>query len=522
MIIQKLNTAQLYIYLFRKIYMCRVFSMRLVKLGLLISLIAMGFVAYPCARPDEFTIEEYNRTDFIFIGNAIAVDEIPYYIDMPDPYIKVTFAVQKVFKGDSTEGIVSIYTPLLATLCRLEVRTDQKWLIFASKAESKFVTTKESSSILYDSINDNRLKVLSEISSLRNSYYIGKYSNGKTVGKGFFENGNPEGLWKYYDNNGFLSYGGYYKNGIKDSTWLFYWELNRQFTKTVNTFKNGVLDGEQLEYYITDTLGKVFYYMNGKLNGNYYEFYPSGKLKYKGFYKDNLKTGVWTYFNENHEVVTRDTIPWTGYFRERDSLGTVIAEGEYKNGLQVGEWIYRDNKGCKVEKNNYKDGVVDGRRAEWYSNGQKASDGYYKMGAKHGIFMAWYPDGSIKSEIKYIMDTIQYSKIWNEYGILTLNETFIKGLYESSTAWDDNGELLSEEGYDKGNPTGIWYKYSNGKLQLKRKWLDNDTSNDTWYYENGKKKEEGVFNASTGKKIGKWRSWNENGKLVSVKDFPKK
>jgi antitoxin component YwqK of YwqJK toxin-antitoxin module len=517
--IKKKNTTQFYLYLLYKTYISALFSMKIIKSGLLFILVTIGFAAFPCTKPNEITIEEYNRMDFVFIGNAIAVDETPFFIDMPDSYIKVTFAIEKVYKGDPTLKTISIYTPFLPTLCRLDMKANQKWVIFASNTESKFVTTKESSSILYDSINDKSLKLLSEISTFRNGYFIGKYSNGKTAGKGFFENGKPEGLWKYYDNKGFLSYGGYYKSGIKDSTWLFYWELNRQFTKTVNTFKNGVPEGKQLEYFITDTLGKVFYYKNGKLNGNYFEFYPSGKLKYKGNYKDNLKIGIWTYFNEQNKILTKDTIPWTGSFRGRDSLGTVIAEGSYKNGLQTGEWVYMDSDGHVIEKINYKDGVVDGKRTEWFNNSQKASDGYYKMGAKNSIFMTWYLNGKIKSEMKYIMDTVQYSKIWNEDGILILKETFKNGLYETRVTWDDNGVVLAEEEYQAGDPSGTWQQYFNGKIHWKRKIINNEIGTDTWYYENGKKKEEGDFNYNTGKKIGKWKSWNEKGKLVEVKEF---
>jgi len=493
--------------------------MKLTKYCLLLLFLFVAFSAFSIIRPEEFTIEEYNRMDFIFIGTAISVSETPYYIDMPDPYIKITFTIDKVFKGDSSKRLVSIFTPFLSTLGHLDLKANQKWLIYSSKIDSKFVVTKNSSSILYDSIEKKDLDLLTEINNYRNCFYIGKYTNGKIAGKGRFENGKPVGLWKYYNNKGFLSYGGYYKNGVKDSTWLFYWDLKRQFTKTVNTFNNGTLDGKQLEYFITDTLGKVFYCKAGKLDGNFYEFYQSGKLKINGFYKDNLKTGVWTVFNEKSMILTKDTIPWTGHYKGRDSLGIVIEEGDYENGLQKGEWVLSDGEGNVIEKINYKNGVVDGKRTERYVNGQKLAESNYIMGAKDGIFINWYPNGKIKSEIKYRLDTIQYSKLWNESGIKLLEETFENGLYQTKVEWDDNGIILSEEEYKDGDPSGIWNQYFNGKLNWKREIINNETGNETWYYENGNKKEEGIFNFNNGKRIGKWKIWNEKGKLIGTKEY---
>lgn len=478
------------------------------------------FSVFSQGRPDEITIEEYNRMDFIFIGTSNIIDNTPIYIDMPDPYIKITFSIEKVYKGDSDLRSVTVYTPYLSTLGRLDIKTNQKWLIFSSKIDSKLITTKKTSSILYDSLKNNDLDLFTEIKNYRNCYYIGKYANGKIAGKGRFEKGKTEGLWKYYDNKGFLSYGGYYKNGIEDSTWLFYWYLKRQFTKSVNTFKNGKLDGKQLEYFITDTLGKIFYCKEGKLDGNYYEFYPSGKLKIKGCYIINLKTGVWKSFNENGDVLTKDTIPWTGSFKGRDSSGVVIAEGHYENGLQSGEWTYYDTDGRMTEKINYNGGVVDGKRIERYPSGQKSAESYYSMGAKNGIFMSWYPNGKINSEMKYLLDTIQYSKLWNETGIKISEETFNKGLYQTKTAWDDNGIILYEEEYKDGNPSGIWNQYFNGKLYLKREIINNDTGTETWYFENGNKREEGIFNFNSGKRVGKWKIWNEKGKLITTKEYP--
>lgn len=71
-------------------------------------------------------------------------------------------------------------------------------------------------------------------------------------------------------------------------------------------YRKGKMDSTQLslagtvrDYYINDTLAFEAQLENSLLNGLASYFHRNGKLRAKGRYKDNRKTGVWTFFYDN-------------------------------------------------------------------------------------------------------------------------------------------------------------------------------------------------------------------------------
>ncbi len=45
---------------------------------------------------------------------------------------------------------------------------------------------------------------------------------------------------------------------------------------------------------------------NGQKHGNYFEYFPTGELKIKGKFKDDLMTGTWKYYDEQGNLVKRE------------------------------------------------------------------------------------------------------------------------------------------------------------------------------------------------------------------------
>tara|TARA_B100000315_G_C14308022_1_gene464989 strand:- start:270 stop:683 length:414 start_codon:yes stop_codon:yes gene_type:complete len=99
-------------------------------------------------------------------------------------------------------------------------------------------------------------------------YYI-KFTDvpftGKTTGQGqgLIVNGQYEGPWFHYYDNGRLLEKGDYKNGEKEGTWVSYW-VNGQLMEKTN-FKNGEKEGAWVRYY------------------------DNGQLHWTGTYKNNVK-----------------------------------------------------------------------------------------------------------------------------------------------------------------------------------------------------------------------------------------
>lgn len=112
---------------------------------------------------------------------------------------------------------------------------------------------------------------------------------------------NGRSSFKAYHVNGQLHREGYFWKGKKDSTWNYYSFQGR--LDTVRNFHQGKRQGAW-----------TFKYPNGKVKveegwyldrreGEYYEFYPNEKTKVKGNYLKGNKSGIWSFFNEQGELV---------------------------------------------------------------------------------------------------------------------------------------------------------------------------------------------------------------------------
>lgn len=78
--------------------------------------------------------------------------------------------------------------------------------------------------------------------------------------------------------------------------------------------------------------------------------------------------------------------------------------------------------------------------------------------------------------------------------------------------------------YHKGSEIGIWKYYNNNKLIRKEKYKRN-LCKTTFYFSNGKKQKQGLTKLVVEDSLnhwfysGKWKFYNQNGKLDSVKNY---
>lgn len=99
------------------------------------------------------------------------------------------------------------------------------------------------------------------------------------------------------------------------------------------------------------------YMKNGKQNGIFKTFYPTGELMEFGVYGNGLRHGEWTHYNK---------------------AGDIVVKGKYKEGVRQGFWAYRGQKCYGRYKNGQKHG-------KWVceNNGEKVKT-YYKNGEETG------------------------------------------------------------------------------------------------------------------------------------------
>ncbi len=227
---------------------------------------------------------------------------------------------------------------------------------------------------------------------------------GELAFKGSYRNGIEEGVHRIYDENGNVISSKIYENGIV----LF----------------EGIVDDQ------------------GRKQGPWKEFYPTGELKSKGDYKDNLKVrnweyyfvngkieqkgsylrgraeGEWFWYYENNQILRQEEYVdgmRDGPFVEYSDSGSVIAQGNYIEDLKDGEWIYQQNDYREVGK--YFDGL---RTGEWIHY-QKLDDdeemvifkGNYENGLENGLHIYYFPNGKEKRRGKYVAG--KKEGIWDYY-----------------------------------------------------------------------------------------------------------
>lgn len=84
-----------------------------------------------------------------------------------------------------------------------------------------------------------------------------------------------------------------------------YFEYHESGGLKIRGFYNDNLnrEGLWLSYYESGVKWSEAYYSDGKREGHNITFFPNGKMRYMGEYKDDQKTGTWTFYDESGAVV---------------------------------------------------------------------------------------------------------------------------------------------------------------------------------------------------------------------------
>jgi antitoxin component YwqK of YwqJK toxin-antitoxin module len=192
---------------------------------------------------------------------------------------------------------------------------------------------------------------------------------------------------------------------------------------------------------IVFALPSVFAQLNftdkqGRKQGNWQKTYPkSSALEFKGAFKDDKPTGVFTFYypstkvkavvrhsdkearseaffyHENGELMTY------GVYRnmKKDSVwlnfgpsGRISFKESYKNdildGAKVVYFVSEDlnNKSSKISSmSNYKNGQLDGELKEYFDFGGTKTTGQYTADKKVGIWQEYHPNGQKMAFTRY-------------------------------------------------------------------------------------------------------------------------
>lgn len=65
-------------------------------------------------------------------------------------------------------------------------------------------------------------------------------------------------------------------------------------------------EGLWISYYDNGIKWSESYYTNGKQDGHSLTFYPNGKVRYIGEYKNDEKTGTWTFYDDSGNITKEE------------------------------------------------------------------------------------------------------------------------------------------------------------------------------------------------------------------------
>lgn len=295
------------------------------------------------------------------------------------------------------------------------------------------------------------------------------HDNGKVKKEEFFRDNKVDGIVKQYDKQGQLQTLQKFEEGeiVKDAQEIEFAEFYKEFyedgsIKTIGAVVNGKKIGVFRDYDREGNLTNctVYNYDIKTAEGiidtsSYYQgewkfYYPSGKLKAIGKYKDDKKIEKWLYYYETGELQQEGEykagLPikeWNWYFQnkqikrkefyikglvegesiEYDSTGVVMVKGNYVAGLREGEWYLKI--GDHTETGEYIAGERNGKWKFKYDNGQTAFEGEFINGIPIGKHKYYHPNGVVRLEGKYEMGRKEGDWVRkNEKGIETIRITY--------------------------------------------------------------------------------------------------
>lgn len=214
---------------------------------------------------------------------------------------------------------------------------------------------------------------------------------GKLAFKGAYQNGEPTGVHRFYNEEGEVVEAKIYDQGIL----LFEGIVDEE----------GLKQGPWKHFYSDGSLKAEGAYRDDQKYGPWKYYYPDGKLEQEGSYLRGLPEGTWVWYHPNGQEWREEEYVMgaeDGPSVEYDEDGQVIAQGEYIDGQKEGPWRFRLND--HREEGAYFEGLRQGQWRHYYlsaENEQLVFEGLFENGRPQGMHQYFWPNGQLKQRGQY-------------------------------------------------------------------------------------------------------------------------
>ena len=247
--------------------------------------------------------------------------------------------------------------------------------------------------------------------------------------KGKYNDDLKVGHWSYYDLTRTLREEGGYLNGQKNDKWKSYY--------TSWGDGNGGNMPYSKELYLTQN------FKFGKLNGTSKRFSYLNKEKYKCSERDKNNQPIDSCTRMVYEKVLETSNykndKLDGLFELRDSINEIVAKGNFRNDLKVGEWFHRyseeDLEGNSYNYymvGNYDDDERDGQWILYYRKGEINKTINYSNGELDGEFIEWNIDNKPKEKKQFKNGKLKELVVYDSLGIEPTRKFEILGNYSNN------------------------------------------------------------------------------------------
>jgi antitoxin component YwqK of YwqJK toxin-antitoxin module len=234
-----------------------------------------------------------------------------------------------------------------------------------------------------------------------------------TVDGNYFE-GLKSGYWKNYDFSNTLRSEGSFLQGKEFGEWKYYytnWEnddsgthpYSKQLYLVLN-YSNGNLEGKSTRYSFLEE-----------------EFFPCEETEKNSISIDTCKRMV---FQKVLEIGFYKNGKLNGPYELRDSLDVLIAKGNYKDDMKVGEWLHRINENglneevvFSYQKGNYIKDKKEGKWIKYFTEGKVSDSFNYKNGYLHGEYISWNQFGNPNEKKQFSNGQLTELIIYDSLGV---------------------------------------------------------------------------------------------------------
>ncbi|HOK98099.1 MAG TPA: toxin-antitoxin system YwqK family antitoxin [Bacteroidales bacterium] len=193
----------------------------------------------------------------------------------------------------------------------------------------------------------------------------------------------------------------------------------------------------------------------GWKQGYWRAYYDNGKLRYRGYFKDNQPLGEFRRYYESGGImaVQNFTGQGTSYVTLYYENGGLAAQGKYVGQKRDSLWRYYSyyDKTLRMEE-NYRDGKLSGPSIKYYPNHRPAEIINWVDDKREGEWKQFFENGSIKLEAIYVNDKRNgYFRLYRPNGMPEVFGQFQDNLMEGEWVYfDEKGQGKIQIRYKKG------------------------------------------------------------------------